>query len=406
MTRRSSRAPAVGARVTVGITSATWQLVRPGRSLWLVNGAIVLVVLLALGGHRGGPDPSWPADDLGLRTTPLGRGTVVRDGDRLRRRHQRPELDGELRRQAGGSTTSGSGSATSSGRRGRRHPRPRVRRRQPRRRRGQARLRPPAALDDAREARDNPAPPHAAPAPQPRRQQPPRPAPRRAPAARRQRPPRRARRAAPAHRRHRPGGDRAPAAGGRQPGSPASGRPAGQPQQQDDPLVGVHGFSSPPKARRPDADARRPGAPGPAAPARERPAARARAPREVPARSGTSTPEGAGGLGGGVARAGRGVGVQAEQATDDLELVVPAGRHRRQPRQRRGPDRAGRRHGDAARRRRATRPAARCPTAPRAAGPGRAPPRRPARPRAAAGARRAAGPRPAGHGIAHGPGGR
>ncbi|MDD7967409.1 efflux RND transporter periplasmic adaptor subunit [Actinomycetospora lemnae] len=47
------------------------------RSLWLVNGLIVLVVLLAIGGTVIGLTTTGGADDSGLRTTPVGRGTVA-----------------------------------------------------------------------------------------------------------------------------------------------------------------------------------------------------------------------------------------------------------------------------------------------------------------------------------------
>src|SRR5690349_9702736 len=47
------------------------------RSLWLVNGLIVLVVLLAIGGTVVALTSSRGADDQGLRTTPVGRGTVA-----------------------------------------------------------------------------------------------------------------------------------------------------------------------------------------------------------------------------------------------------------------------------------------------------------------------------------------
>src|SRR4051794_41869245 len=47
------------------------------RSLWLVNGLIVLVVLLAAGGAVVALTASGRSDDQGLRTTPVGRGTVA-----------------------------------------------------------------------------------------------------------------------------------------------------------------------------------------------------------------------------------------------------------------------------------------------------------------------------------------
>ncbi|WP_345340057.1 biotin/lipoyl-binding protein, partial [Actinomycetospora succinea] len=47
------------------------------RSLWLVNGAIALVVLLAAGGTVVALTASGGSDDAGLRTTPVGRGTVA-----------------------------------------------------------------------------------------------------------------------------------------------------------------------------------------------------------------------------------------------------------------------------------------------------------------------------------------
>ncbi len=47
-----------------------------GRSLWLVNGAIVVVVLLALAGTVIGLTSGSANDTSTLRTTPLGRGTV------------------------------------------------------------------------------------------------------------------------------------------------------------------------------------------------------------------------------------------------------------------------------------------------------------------------------------------
>ncbi|GAA4871789.1 efflux RND transporter periplasmic adaptor subunit [Actinomycetospora straminea] len=47
------------------------------RSLWLVNGLIVLVVLLAVGGTVIGLTATGGSDDTGLRTTPVGRGTVA-----------------------------------------------------------------------------------------------------------------------------------------------------------------------------------------------------------------------------------------------------------------------------------------------------------------------------------------
>src|SRR3954447_17657915 len=46
------------------------------RSLWLVTGLIVLVVLLAAGGAVVALTASGRSDDQGLRTTPVGRGTV------------------------------------------------------------------------------------------------------------------------------------------------------------------------------------------------------------------------------------------------------------------------------------------------------------------------------------------
>jgi multidrug efflux pump subunit AcrA (membrane-fusion protein) len=46
------------------------------RSLWIVNGLIVLVVLLAAGGAVVALSSSG-TDDAGLRTTPVGRGTVA-----------------------------------------------------------------------------------------------------------------------------------------------------------------------------------------------------------------------------------------------------------------------------------------------------------------------------------------
>ena len=47
------------------------------RSLWLVNGLIVLVVLLAAGGTVYALTSSGGTADQGLRTTPVARGTVA-----------------------------------------------------------------------------------------------------------------------------------------------------------------------------------------------------------------------------------------------------------------------------------------------------------------------------------------